>query len=146
VSPLEIFKMHIPDISHGSKTVTDMKRIRHGQNPLGNAMAGADHKVIAFKIKLFDSHGKEREIGSVIFRNTRNPLKERGSDLHFLDDFGQLAFDVDQCVKVRIGIEFAEDLKDPLSSPHSREPVMNERDLQPFPPLRHFPNRPFPWL
>jgi len=107
-----------------------MKRIRHGQNPLGNTMAGADDKVIAFKIKLFDSHGKEREIGSVKFRNSGNPLKKRGFDLHLLDDFGQLAFDIDQCVKVCIRIEFAEDFKNPLSSPHSRQPVMNESDFQ----------------
>jgi hypothetical protein len=70
-----------------------MKRIRHGQNPLGNAMAGADDKLIAFKIKLFDRHGKEREIGSVKFRNSRNLLKKRGF-ASFLMASGQVAFDI----------------------------------------------------
>jgi hypothetical protein len=98
--------MHIPHIPHGSKAVTDMKGIGHRENSLGNAVTGAHHKVISFKIKLFDGCGEEREVISIIFRSHWKSLNKRGLDIHPLNHRRELILDIEKRIEICFGVKF----------------------------------------
>jgi hypothetical protein len=78
--------MHIPYVSHGGKTIRDVKGIRSRENAFGNTMAGTDDKVIRLQIEFFDGRGKKGKVISIKSRCHRKALNERGLDLHPLDD------------------------------------------------------------
>jgi len=122
-------------------TVRDMKGLGHGNNPFRHTMAGADDQIIAPKIEVFDGRGKEAEVIAIIFCHSGEVLEEGSLDPHPLDDSRESIFDMDECIEIGLRVKPAKNLKDPLSSPHPREPVMDDGDLHTFPPsIRKLPS------
>jgi hypothetical protein len=88
----------------------------------------ADHQIEAVQVEELDRRRKERQELAVEPRGSREPLYERGPDPPPLDRLGHLAAGMDEAEKRGVRVEIANRLQHLLSTPHTGEPVVNQRD------------------
>src|SRR5205823_6087283 len=90
-------------------------------------VAGRHHQVIRGQIEALDRHRKERQVVPVAA--LREPIEKARADAVALDDRAASTGNVDEGKDLRLRIEEAELLEDPLAAPQAGEPVVNEGDL-----------------
>jgi hypothetical protein len=94
-------------------------------------MAARNDQVEAVQVERFDGGGEERQIVPIPLRGPGQVLDERRVQRPGGDATGHGTRHVQERENLRIGAEDAQRVQHLLASPHSGQPVMDERDSPP---------------
>ena len=126
----EVVVVAVPHVAHRRVAVAQVERARPGADPLGDAVGAGDDEVETPKVEALRGRGEQRQVAPIVSLDAREVLDEGRADVPRLELRRHRPADVEQGVDGRLGKEACEGEEDLLPSAHSREPVVNECDLQ----------------
>jgi hypothetical protein len=124
----EVFRELIPGVAHGGVAIADVRGRRCPDRRLDRAVAAADDQIVAVEIEEFDERWIERKKVTVVAGGARDPLHRGGPDRLPLDSWRDRAWDSQEGIDRRAGVEFADRFEDFLAAAHAGQPVVENGD------------------
>ena len=125
----KIGKILIPGIAHRGMEIRNVERVRVGNDALGYAVRAGDDELEFLQVEELGSQRKKGEVRAVVLSQKRPALEKARPYLPLLDRGSLATLKMEERIDRRPGKDFGQDFEDFFSPSPSRQPIMDEGDL-----------------